>query len=101
MAKTSFVELRTFCQLHEVEYEFIYSLCESGYIESKNVREEIYLNVKHIGLLEKIVRLHLDLGINSQGIGAVLPLVNRIDELQQEIKSLQNKLYLYENEMYK
>lgn len=46
--------------------------------------------------LEKIARLHYYLDINIEGIDTVINLLNRINDMQDEISLLWNRLKLYE-----
>jgi len=98
MLTDQLIALKEFCGYHNVEYTFVYSLCETELIEVTTIHNEIYVHPDYIAPLEKMVRLHLDLGINSEGVETVFHLLKKIDELQSEIKSLQNKMDLYENE---
>ena len=98
MLTDQFISLKEFCQYHKVEYTFVQALCESDLFEVTTLSEEIYIRAEHIGKLEKMVRLHIDLGINSEGIETIFHLLNKIDELQTENIMLQNKLSFYENE---
>jgi len=43
------------------------------------------------------MRLHFDLHINLEGLDAVYHLLQRVENLQSEITSLNNKLRLYED----
>jgi len=46
--------------------------------------------------LEQIVRLHQELNINSEGIDAIINLLKRIENMQNEIIELRNKLNFHE-----
>jgi len=98
MLTDQLIALKEFCSYHNVEYTFVYSLCEAELVEVTTVSEEIYIHSDHIALLEKMVHLHLDLGINSEGVESIFHLLKKIDDLQDKIKFLQNKMDFYENE---
>lgn len=98
MQKDQFIALKEFCKYYNVEYTFIYSLCEAEVAQITNISGEIYIHADYIATLEKMVRLHIDLGINTEGIETIVHLLNRIDSLQRDISKLQNKLEFYENE---
>lgn len=98
MSTDQLIALKEFCTYHNVEYTFVYSLCESELVEVTTISEEIYVHLDHIALLEKMVRLHLDLGINSEGVETIFHLLKKIEDLQTEIRSLQNRMETYENE---
>jgi hypothetical protein len=98
MFSNQLIALKDFCGIHKVEYTFIYSLCETDLVEITRISGEIYVHPDNIATLEKMVRLHLDLGINSEGVETIFHLLNKIEDLQAEIRVLQNKMEFYENE---
>ncbi len=46
--------------------------------------------------LEKFIRLHYELDINTEGIDAIAQLLNRVENMQDEITRLKNRLRFYE-----
>lgn len=98
MATNQLIALKEFCVYHNIEYTFVCSLCETELIVVTTIQNEIYVHPDYIATLEKMVRLHLDLGINSEGIETIFHLLNKIEDLQTELKLLQNKMEFYENE---
>jgi MerR family transcriptional regulator, heat shock protein HspR len=46
-----------------------------------------------VPLLHKILRLRNQLGINYAGIGVVLELINRIEEMEARIRELESRLF--------
>jgi chaperone modulatory protein CbpM len=98
MLTDQFIALKEFCGYHNVEYTFVYSLCEADLVKVTTISGEIYVHSDYIATLEKMVRLHLDLGINSEGVETILYLLNKIDCLKSDINKLQNKLEFYEND---
>ncbi len=55
-----------------------------------------FIPVEELQKLEKLIRLHYDLDINVEGIDAIVCMTERIENLQQEIIQLKNRLKLYE-----
>jgi len=47
--------------------------------------------------LEKLIRMHYELDINMQGIEAINFLLERVQNMQQEITYLKSKLNIYES----
>lgn len=86
------IEIEQFCAGNNIELSFISSLHESGLIQLEIQDEGKYLRRDQIGQLEKLVCFHYDLDINIEGIEAITHLLQRIDEMQHEIKSLKNRL---------
>jgi chaperone modulatory protein CbpM len=85
-----------FCINHNIEISFIDTLYENGLINITTVDETVFLYPDQLGQIEKIYRLYYDLGINIEGIETITYLLDRIDEMQDEIINLQNRLRLYE-----
>jgi len=98
MLTDQFIALKEFCGFHNVEYTFVYSLCEADLVKITTIRGEIYIHPDYIATLEKLVRLHLDLGINSEGVETIFHLLKKIDRLQSDMNQLQNALEFYEND---
>jgi chaperone modulatory protein CbpM len=84
-----------FCIHHNIELSFIYSLNQSGLIEIITVEEKIFVPVSQLSQLEKLVRLYYDMDINLEGIETITCLLHRINEMQQQIVQLNNKLNIY------
>lgn len=88
-----------FCQNHMIELSFINSLQENGFIETTIINDKSYISVNQLQNIEKIVHLYYDLDINLEGIDAVINLLNRINDMQEEITRLRNCLRFYENNL--
>jgi chaperone modulatory protein CbpM len=81
-----------FCAYHHVELSFIKGLHESGLI-GLTIREgTIWLPAEELPALEKFVRWHYELSINFEGIEALAHLLQRMDGLQEENRTLRNRL---------
>lgn len=87
-----------FCIHHNIEISFIYSLQESGLIEVSRHEEKIFVPVSQLGQLEKMVRLYYEMDINLEGIETISYLLQRMNDMQQELLQLTNRLRMYEVE---
>ena len=96
MEKTDMIVLDEFCNSHEVEVSFVRTLEEHGLIETIIVNETLYIQENELPKLEQILRLHQELNINSEGVDAIINLLKRIENMQNEITVLRNKLNFYE-----
>ena len=85
-----------FCANHNIEVSFIRSLQENGLIEIMTIEEKGYIQSSQLQELEKIVRLYYELDINLEGIETINHLLQRINNMQDEITALRNRLRLYE-----
>jgi hypothetical protein len=96
MLKENLIPADEFCISHDIEISFISSLYENGLIDITTIDETVFIYPNQLPQLEKISRLHYELGINMEGIDTINHLLNRIDEMQREINVLRNRLRLYE-----
>ncbi len=81
---------------YQIELSFFSSLQESGLIQVITLEETEYIPLRQLSQVEKIVRLYYDLDINMEGIETIIHLLDKIDEMQEEINELRNRLRLYE-----
>jgi Glu-tRNA(Gln) amidotransferase subunit E-like FAD-binding protein len=99
MQKEYLIAVDEFCTIHNIEITFISSLQQTGLIEIRTIKESSYIDLIQLQRLEKIIRLYYEMDINLEGIEAVIQLLQRIDNQQQEIIALRNRLRLYEPEV--
>ena len=95
MQTEAMIPANEFCIHHHVELSFIYALHESGLIETTIVEEQIFLPTDQLKQLEKLVRLHYEMDINLEGIETIAHLLQRINNMQQQILLLNNRLEHY------
>jgi chaperone modulatory protein CbpM len=87
------IALTEICTYHEVEYNFISSLSEAGLVELKVVNHTTYIPESELQKLEKMIRMHHELEINIAGIEAITHLLERIEQMQEEMRVLRNRLH--------
>ena len=97
MENEKLISAHLFCSLHQIEPDFIQRLGEYGLIEIWFEQDEPYLQRDQLKDLELITRLYADLGINPEGIDAILHLLRRISALREEVVFLRNRLEFYEH----
>jgi chaperone modulatory protein CbpM len=85
-----------FCTSHNIEVSFIRSLQQTGLIEITSVEETVYIHESQLQELEKIVHLYFELDINLEGIQTINHLLQRINNMHDQITSLRNRLRLYD-----
>ena len=90
------IAIDEFCAKHDIEVSFISSLQETGLIEITTIEETGFIQVDQIQDLEKFIRFHYELDINLEGIETISHLLQSVNDLQEEITQLRNKLGLYE-----
>jgi chaperone modulatory protein CbpM len=98
MQTEDMIVIDEFCASHQLEISFIHALKEYGLIEVIIVDQIQYIPNNDLSRLEQIVRLNRELDINLEGIDAVSNLLKRIENMQNEITALRNRLSFYEEE---
>ena len=91
MDKELWIPVDDFCLHYQIEQSFIFDLNESGLIEITTIEETGCIPANQLSSLEKYVRLYYDLQINIEGIEAVTHLLERIKELQHEVRRLKQE----------
>jgi chaperone modulatory protein CbpM len=97
MQTEELISAEEFCIHHSIELAFIYSLKESGLVNIIHIEEKIFVPASQLNHLEKIVRLYYEMDINLEGIETITYLLQRLNEMQQQVVSLTNRLQVYEN----
>lgn len=98
MYKEILIPADEFCANHHIEISFISSLQETGLIEITTIEETGYIPASQLQQLEKFVRLKNELDINLEGIDTITNLLQRINDMKDEITALKNRLRLYETD---
>jgi len=96
MATKGLIAAKEFCTYHHIEYTFIDSLSEAGLIEVRATNEGTYIPETELQKLERMARLHTELEINLAGIEAITHLLQRVESIQEEMRTLRNRLRRYE-----
>ena len=91
MATKHLIATNDICTYHQVEYQFISLLNEAGLLEVKVVNQASYIPESELQKLERMIRLHHDLEINIAGIEAISHLLERIEQMQEEMRVLSNR----------
>lgn len=94
MKTETLILVKQFCVSHDIDITFITALQNFGLIEIIVVEENQYLNPQQLKEVEKMIRLHYDLEVNLEGIDIITNLLKRIEHLQIELVTAQNKLKL-------
>jgi len=96
MQKENLIPANEFCLYHNIEISFMDSLKEYGLVEFTLIDDAPFVTIKQLTELEKLIRLHYELDINMEGIDAIIHLLKKLQNMQDEIIILKNRLRLYE-----
>lgn len=98
MTTTGLIATSDFCTYHHVEYTFVDLLNEAGLIEVRIIDQQSFIPEGELQKLERMIRLHHELDINVAGIGAITQLLQRVENMHEEMRVLRNRLRRYEKE---
>lgn len=96
MQTENLIAIDEFCAKHDIEISFVSSLQQIGLIEITTIEDVWYINTEQLQQLEKFICFYYELDINLEGIETINHLLERMNELQDELITLRNKLQLYE-----
>lgn len=96
MSTVHLITTTDFCTYHHLEQTFITDLHEAGLIQITIFNQTPCIPETELDKLERMIRLHADLDINVAGIEAITHLLQRIEDIQEEMRLLKNSLKAYE-----
>lgn len=88
--------IEIFCQEYQIEKHLVDDLEAFGLLQTIQHNQATYIHKNQLVNIEKIIRLHNDLNINKEGIAVILDLLEKVNQLQTEVKHLNDRLGLYE-----
>lgn len=97
MEINNWILLQTVSSHYAVELSFFNQLHDLGLIEIQTKEQSPYIHANQIHNLERMIRIHLELDVNPEGIDVVFNLLQKIENLQENLMVTQNRLRLYEN----
>lgn len=86
--------IQEYCVQNQVEPDFIVQLESEGLIQISIIENERYIHISQLKHLDQYVRWHYDLSINVAGIDVIQNLLDKIDEMQEEIHRLKEQIRL-------
>lgn len=92
MGATAFIGIKEFCINYGIEESFVFDLQEYEVIQIKLIDDEPHLPEQELPILEKMIRMHQELDINPQGLQAIYHLLEKVNELQEEVTLLNRRL---------
>jgi len=96
MNKKHLISAQILCSQYNIEISFVDALNKMGLIQIEIIEQNQFIHQDQISDLEKIIRLHHELNVNLEGIDIVFNLLEKEQELRNELNTLKNKLRLYE-----
>jgi hypothetical protein len=92
MSSENLIPISKLLDQYSIEPAFVDFLGEMHIISLIVVKEEKFMDESEIPGLERMMRLHYDLGINYEGLDAISHLLERMSAMEREIRALRNRL---------
>lgn len=96
MGREKYILVSHFCNHTQIELSFVENLHEYGLLTFEKRENNIFIDEKDITEVEKMFRLHHDLGINFEGLDAIKQLLKRIQKMEKQLGLVQKQLNLYQ-----
>lgn len=93
---TEYISVIECCSYHRIETAFLYSLQHAGLLEIVTEETREWIHVDQLPELERYIRWHYEMDINTEGIESIRHLLAKVTELQREVSGLKSRLRLYE-----
>ena len=93
--QTELIIVSEYCHKCHIEPSFIEMLEEGGLINVHTEGGEHYLLLSELPNVERYSRMYYDLSINMEGIDAIHHLLERMEDMRHEMRSLRKQLLLY------
>ncbi len=96
MAQEKYILVSHFCDQTHIEIAFVENLHEYGLVTIAKKENDVFIDEKDISEIEKMFRLHHELGINFEGLDAINHMQKRMKKLEKQLGLMQKQLKLYQ-----
>lgn len=96
MEDKNYILLEHFCQHTSIADSFLKELIAFDLITHKQMQNNFYILEDEITEIERMLRLHDDLGVNMEGLDVIKEMLNRMQQMEEEMNYLKKRLRLYE-----
>jgi len=97
MDTTKYIEVTHLCKQYKVTEQLFSQLNDTGLVHVTVVEEKPCVPSQSIHKVDKIMRLHQELEVNPEGIDVILNLLEKVENLTQEVTRLRRKIHIYED----
>ncbi len=95
MAAQKLIAVKAFCSYHEINDEVFFEFESRNLIHLVKEKRSYYIPYNQLPLAEKLIRLHLQLGINLEGLEVILPLLERLQSQEDNLQKLAKQVNFY------
>jgi hypothetical protein len=91
-ARRSLLPVGEVARLAGIDPDFVARLMDLGLLDPVETTPEPFFTVSAVLRIRRIMRIHHDLGVNWAGMGVVMDLLAKIDDLEHEVARLRHEL---------
>ncbi|NNE76386.1 MAG: hypothetical protein HKN31_04865 [Pricia sp.] len=95
--EVEYIHIKDFCNGYNIEESFLFRLQEYELIELQVINDQQFIYIEELPKVEKMVRLHQDLKINIDGLEAIHYLLERTQQMHEELLVLRRRLRRHED----
>lgn len=83
MDRSKYIRLQKIIQFHDISYTEVEEWMEFEFFHIHREGDEEWIMEEELEKIERIIRLHNDLGVNSPGIDIILRLTQKLEDFQK------------------
>ena len=96
MIPVALISAHEFFAYHQLDVSFMVTLEEQSMLEIITIGPMRYLHPDQLGPLERLIRLHRELAVHVEDLDIILHLLDCLEQAQEQVNQLQNRLAFYE-----
>src|SRR6188768_3606479 len=94
----NYIEIEEFCTYHGVQVTLIREFADFGLVHLQEQEQKAFVPADEIEKLERLIRLHDELGINKEGLEIILNMRDQLVSLTTELEAMRYRLHQLEQE---
>ena len=94
----NYITIEEFCTHHGVQVTLIREFADFGLVHLQEQEQKAFVPAEEIEKLERMIRLHSELGINKEGLEIILNMRDQLVSLNSELETIRYRLKQLEEE---
>jgi chaperone modulatory protein CbpM len=94
----NYIAIEEFCTHHGVQVTLIREFADFGLVHLQEQEQKAFVPAEEIEKLERMIRLHSELGINKEGLEIILNMRDQLLSLTSELQTIRYRLRQLEQE---
>ena len=93
-----YIEIEEFCTHHGIQVTLVREFADFGLVHLEEQEKKALVPADEIEKLERMIRLHSELGINKEGLEIILNMRDQLLNLNSELETIRYRLRQLEEE---